>query len=105
MRTASLSLSDFPLNVPTEFTITDERLQEIKEKKIQQWTFLPYSKDYLSNSVCYSWRLNMEAIKKKMQAMKVEKDNLMDRCDACEQVNKLLYLRIYWSVCSGSQGR
>ena len=36
MRTASLSLSDFPPNVPTEFTITDERLQEIKEKKIQQ---------------------------------------------------------------------
>ena len=30
----------------------------------------------------------MEAIKKKMQAMKVEKDNLMDRCDACEQVKK-----------------
>ena len=30
----------------------------------------------------------MEAIKKKMQAMKVEKDNLMDRCDACEQVLK-----------------
>ena len=28
----------------------------------------------------------MEAIKKKMQAMKVEKDNLMDRCDNCEQV-------------------
>jgi len=24
----------------------------------------------------------MEAIKKKMQAMKAEKDNLMDRCDA-----------------------
>ena len=40
-----------------------------------------------------------------MQAMKVEKDNLMDRCDACEQVNKALYLRIYWTVCSGSQGR
>ena len=32
----------------------------------------------------------MEAIKKKMQAMKVEKDNLMDRCDACEQVDTLL---------------
>ena len=31
-------------------------------------------------------RDTMEAIKKKMQAMKVEKDNLMDRCDACEQV-------------------
>ena len=30
----------------------------------------------------------MEAIKKKMQAMKVEKDNLMDRCDTCEQVFK-----------------
>merc|ERR1711872_602571 len=30
-------------------------------------------------------RDTMEAIKKKMQAMKVEKDNLMDRCDACEQ--------------------
>ena len=28
----------------------------------------------------------MDAIKKKMQAMKGEKDNLMDRCDACEQV-------------------
>ena len=28
----------------------------------------------------------MEAIKKKMQAMKVEKDNLCDRCDVVEQV-------------------
>ena len=28
----------------------------------------------------------MEAIKKKMQAMKVEKDNAMDRADVCEQV-------------------
>merc|ERR1712106_1188174 len=27
-------------------------------------------------------------IKKKMQAMKVEKDNLMDRCDACEQSSR-----------------
>ena len=34
----------------------------------------------------------MEAIKKKMQAMKVEKDNLMDRCDACEQVNTYYWL-------------
>ena len=34
----------------------------------------------------------MEAIKKKMQAMKVEKDNLMDRCDACEQVELRKYL-------------
>ena len=29
----------------------------------------------------------MEAIKKKMQAMKVEKDNLCDRCDEVEQVS------------------
>jgi hypothetical protein len=29
----------------------------------------------------------MEAIKKKMQAMKVEKDNLMDRCDTMELVS------------------
>ena len=28
----------------------------------------------------------MEAIKKKMQSMKAEKDNLMDRCDAMELV-------------------
>ena len=32
--------------------------------------------------------LRMEAIKKKMQAMKVEKDNLCDRCDEVEQVGK-----------------
>ena len=31
----------------------------------------------------------MEAIKKKVQAMKVEKDNLCDRCDEVEQVCKL----------------
>ena len=38
----------------------------------------------------------MEAIKKKMQAMKVEKDNLMDRCDACEQVDTyILLVNIY----------
>ena len=30
----------------------------------------------------------MEAIKKKMQAMKVEKDNAMDRADVCEQASK-----------------
>lgn len=27
----------------------------------------------------------MDAIKKKMQAMKAEKDNAMDRADTCEQ--------------------
>ena len=30
----------------------------------------------------------MDAIKKKMQAMKLEKDNAMDRADACEQQTK-----------------
>ena len=30
----------------------------------------------------------MDAIKKKMQAMKVEKDNAMDRSDVCEQASK-----------------
>merc|ERR1711955_47638 len=32
--------------------------------------------------------LTMDAIKKKMQAMKVEKDNAMDRADVCEQASK-----------------
>merc|ERR1719187_903686 len=31
----------------------------------------------------------MDAIKKKMQAMKVEKDNACDRCDVCEEASKL----------------
>ena len=35
----------------------------------------------------------MEAIKKKMQAMKVEKDNAMDRSDACEEASKAAKLR------------
>merc|ERR1712107_560935 len=35
----------------------------------------------------------MEAIKKKMQAMKVEKDNACDRCDACEEASKVAKLR------------
>lgn len=30
----------------------------------------------------------MDAIKKKMQAMKLEKDNAMDRADTLEQQNK-----------------
>ena len=34
----------------------------------------------------------MEAIKKKVQSMKVEKDNLCDRCDEVEQVGFDLYL-------------
>merc|ERR1711975_150933 len=36
---------------------------------------------------------NMEAIKKKMQAMKVEKDNACDRVDVCEEQCKAAKLR------------
>ena len=42
----------------------------------------------------------MDAIKKKMQAMKLEKDNAMDRADACEQQVKFWnfkYLENGWS--------
>jgi hypothetical protein len=46
----------------------------------------------------------MEAIKKKMQSMKVEKDNLMDRCDICEQVqNRLIVIRSCPDIFSPSQ--
>ena len=51
----------------------------------------------------------MDAIKKKMQAMKVEKDNACDRVDVCEEQckaarvcfqniseNDLLYLDFFW---------
>ena len=62
----------------------------------------------------------MDAIKKKMQAMKLEKDNAMDRADACEQQAKdanlraerviifkipkyiLLFLKIYHPDITGS---
>merc|ERR1712112_754196 len=37
--------------------------------------------------------LSMEAIKKKMQAMKVEKDNACDRVDVCEEACKAARLR------------
>merc|ERR1712106_125474 len=37
--------------------------------------------------------LTMEAIKKKMQAMKVEKDNACDRVDVCEEQAKAAKLR------------
>ena len=43
----------------------------------------------------------MDAIKKKMQAMKLEKDNAMDRADACEQQAKDANLRAE-RVCSDS---
>ena len=48
------------------------------------------SSQYLSLALRLStsrWR-TMDAIKKKMQAMKLEKDNAMDRADVCEQASK-----------------
>merc|ERR1712050_424286 len=41
----------------------------------------------------HSRGLTMDAIKKKMQAMKVEKDNACDRCDVCEEASKVAKLR------------
>merc|ERR1711936_145750 len=35
----------------------------------------------------------MDAIKKKMQAMKVEKDNACDRADVCEEASKVAKVR------------
>merc|ERR1712025_361747 len=37
--------------------------------------------------------IKMDAIKKKMQAMKVEKDNACDRCDVCEEASKVAKVR------------
>merc|ERR1712119_42702 len=37
--------------------------------------------------------LKMDAIKKKMQAMKVEKDNACDRADVCEEASKVAKVR------------
>lgn len=36
----------------------------------------------------------MEAIKKKMQAMRIEKDNALDRADAAEEKAKLMNDRV-----------
>ena len=48
---------------------------------------------YYSSSVNPTAAAAMDAIKKKMQAMKLEKDNAMDRADACEQQAKDANLR------------
>ena len=50
------------------------------------------SSKHLVESVCL-YICRMDAIKKKMQAMKLEKDNAMDRADACEQQAKDANLR------------
>merc|ERR1712240_664177 len=47
----------------------------------------------LSSPLRSTTHVKMDAIKKKMQAMKLEKDNAMDRADACEQQAKDANLR------------
>ena len=46
-------------------------------------------------------KTNMDAIKKKMQAMKLEKDNALDRALVCEQQARDANLRaekVSWSI-------
>ena len=50
---------------------------------LKQFQLSSFTKNYIT----------MDAIKKKMQAMKLEKDNAMDRADACEQQAKDANLR------------
>ena len=50
---------------------------------LNQFQLSSFTKNYIT----------MDAIKKKMQAMKLEKDNAMDRADACEQQAKDANLR------------
>merc|ERR1712203_1170071 len=47
----------------------------------------------LLHLVLVSVFVNMEAIKKKMQSMKIEKDNACDRVDTCEEACKAANIR------------
>merc|ERR1711937_937615 len=53
----------------------------------------PESQVSSSLSIRKEKSLAMDAIKKKMQAMKVEKDNACDRSDVCEEASKVAKLR------------
>jgi hypothetical protein len=46
-------------------------------------------KNRVKTMVLQTVPVRMDAIKKKMQAMKVEKDNAMDRCDTCEEAARV----------------
>merc|ERR1712080_293276 len=52
-----------------------------------------FEEDLILNGRDLIKHTKMDAIKKKMQAMKLEKDNAMDRADACEQQAKDANLR------------
>ena len=58
-----------------------------KERKVK-WDPPSYPSPSLPFWLSEGGRPAMDAIKKKMQAMKVEKDNAMDRADVCEQAAK-----------------
>ena len=47
---------------------------------------------------CPLTHTSMEAIKKKMQAMKVEKDNACDRVDVCEEQCKAARVSLYFRI-------
>merc|ERR1711944_244495 len=64
--------------------------------RLRAFAYLPkdrFEEDLILNGRDLIKHTNMDAIKKKMQAMKLEKDNAMDRADACEQQAKDANLR------------
>merc|ERR1712088_913129 len=64
--------------------------------RLRAFAYLPkdrFEEDLILNGRDLNQSTAMDAIKKKMQAMKLEKDNAMDRADACEQQAKDANLR------------
>merc|ERR1711993_234744 len=64
--------------------------------RLRAFAYLPkdrFEEDLILNGRDLIKHTKMDAIKKKMQAMKLEKDNAMDRADACEQQAKDSNLR------------
>merc|ERR1712184_222411 len=64
--------------------------------RLRAFAYLPkdrFEEDLILNGRDLIKHTKMDAIKKKMQAMKLEKDNAMDRADACEQQAKDANLR------------
>merc|ERR1712020_269005 len=64
--------------------------------RLRAFAYLPkdrFEEDLILNGRDLIKHTKMDAIKKKMQAMKLEKDKSMDRADACEQQAKDANLR------------
>merc|ERR1719341_1439662 len=70
------------------FLVTSPKRLHLLLDRLHPESSLPTRKDRQDSP-----GLRMEAIKKKMQAMKVEKDNLCDRCDEVEQKCKEAHIR------------